>query len=386
MFRLPLLHHLSLQQDTVKQQEKNFSTPAGRAIDFYDFSSPTEELPPVQKEKPAADKDLKKAEKPVAAKPKEKKTVALPEKKEASQNTEKKEVKPEAETVLNPIPSHLKFYRDSSQKRFDPVQSFNEYHKTFIVEEAVLPGAPFGTSIFTGHDLTVKNLEPIPFKKNNTDGMLAVILFILLLLAFIKNIYYKRLTQYLKAFFTQRITSQMMREEKSFSEQYFLLLFIVSLLITSLFIYQLSDHFKFLFYNNGPGTGLLQTFLLIAAIVLTKIIIIRFSGYIFNLPKLSNGYVFISLLYFNMFNLFLFPLSICIQYLTCFPKDFFIIGGLVSFLLLMVFYFFRLFQTGNSEPGTSSVYLFLYLCTLEILPLLFVIKYISDNTHLNIIG
>lgn len=109
-----------------------------------------------------------------------------------------------------------------------------------------------------------------------------------------------------------------------------------------------------------------------------KIAIILSFGYVFNQYPLASIYVkdVITLVSLNF--LLLFPLLIACLFVVNLSPFFWlnlaVVVALFSAILLYV-KLFRLFFQGIS----SLFYMFLYLCTLEILPVLLVVKVISDK-------
>jgi hypothetical protein len=362
-------------QDTVKKTLP-YLTPAGRVEDFYDFSGPansndhslpnttSKKLTKLNTEKPK----VKKVEKPTI------KVVPVePPKLELAETDSILEVPLEAEIKT------YKFLTDTPKQNFD-LTFLSKYYKeedpeiTVNSTKATIYYAP---SVFAGHELKVQNLNPIPLPPRNDDGLAIAFVAILGIFSLVKVGYYKKAKQYVYSFFNLRINLQVLRTEKSVNEQLYAIMLLASVLITSSFLFQIINHYKLeipVFENIISGFAFFKIFSVVILAIFIKFGIIRMLGYLFNYARQASDYIFNQILFFNILNLGLFPLCVGLQYSDLLsPQIVFVVGAA---LVAMVFAFMlqRLMVLGNSEAGTSTYYLFLYLCTLEILPVIILAK------------
>jgi hypothetical protein len=104
-----------------------------------------------------------------------------------------------------------------------------------------------------------------------------------------------------------------------------------------------------------------------------KIGLIRFLSFIFRTHQPSNEYI-LNILIFNILTgIFLLPLLVFAVYLKC---VIFLWICMIIFTLFFIFRLIRGFLIGISITKFSSVFLFVYLCSLEMLPLVVLIKVI----------
>jgi hypothetical protein len=355
-----------------------FLKPAGRVEEFYDFSAPGKATGNTPLEPSANSKKLPKL---TAPKPKEKITVK-PEPKKII----KPEIVQKGEPFLNdtialmpaelPDISGFEFLKDTIQDKFElnflkPIaqeQASIEGEGSFIA-----PAIDYAPSVFTGHEIQVVNLKPLKLAQKADDGIFIAFLAILCVFSLAKVGYYKKFKQYLSAFFNLRMNIQVLRAEKSVNEQLYFLMLTASLLITSVFVYQwfvyLGLDFS-LFEGIIEGFVFLKIFLLILSAIFLKFTIVKLSGFLFNAGRITSDYIFNQILFFNMLNLALFPICVVSQYSALLPNTYFFLSGGIIAAMVFVFMFQRLLVLGNSETGTSTYYLFLYLCILEILPVI----------------
>ena len=131
---------------------------------------------------------------------------------------------------------------------------------------------------------------------------------------------------------------------------------------------------KALFGTDLIFLNFLEIFVVIAIFFMIKVIIIRLLGYIFLLKSLAKLGVYFSLLFDRVMGITLFPLVVMLFFSPLVSSFFLllfsaiIIGG---FLAIKIFW---LWKIGKDSFGLPKYYLFLYLCTLEILPLVVLTK------------
>jgi len=107
---------------------------------------------------------------------------------------------------------------------------------------------------------------------------------------------------------------------------------------------------------------------------IAKFILMKFAGYIFSIQKLMSGYLSIISISNFIYAIFIIPFLILYYYL---PNEY---QGLVFYLILILFCFntiYKYLRTGSfilNNFQFPKFYLFLYLCSLEIMPLLIIYK------------
>ncbi len=122
--------------------------------------------------------------------------------------------------------------------------------------------------------------------------------------------------------------------------------------------------------------GFKEFILILSGLVLLylgKIVVIRSLGYIFKASNDSKEYLFTTFLYNKNLGLFLFPVIIGLPFVQPYVAK-----SLINIGLLMVFFFFILRIARGLKilfrKHVSIFYMILYLCALEIFPLLMIYK------------
>ena len=178
--------------------------------------------------------------------------------------------------------------------------------------------------------------------------------------------------------FSYQEAKQLFREEFKLTKRVSLLLGISSILVIAGLI-QFANHYFGVIVTNY--SSLQQYFFFVLVICLTYLI--KFvSNYIFGFissnEELGKEYIFNVFVFAQTIGIIIFPFIICMQFAD-YPKEWFLYPALVIcggfYALRMV----RGFIMASVEQNIGIVYIFLYLCALEILPMLVLIKFLLIN-------
>lgn len=228
-------------------------------------------------------------------------------------------------------------------------------------------------SLFQDHLLPFKNMETHLHFTNYDYGVAAVLFFLYVLFVWLYVSNRKRLNQIIKAFYVNRYANQLAREEFALGNRVSFFLGVLFIISSTLFICQVNQYYGFV---TGIDSAIL--FLIIAAILLLsysiKLVVIQLLGFVFKMPKEVNEYRMSIFLFANTLGLLMFPIVICLAFLKQASPLVFIYAG---FSIVIAFLFIRLVRgvvIGLNSIKVSKFYLFLYLCTLEILPFVIAVK------------
>jgi len=168
---------------------------------------------------------------------------------------------------------------------------------------------------------------------------------------------------------------QLMRESPVYSHRSFLPLLSVYIISLILLIHQAME-----ITSPGSGSGLssLLDFSLFLGIylgfALMKILVIWLIGIIFKNPDTAREYIQNIIIYNLALGIILLPVLLLIIY-TYHEAFLYLAGGIA--LIMMGLRFLRGIIIGLSDAKFSLIHLFLYLCTLEILPIAIAAKLMS---------
>lgn len=257
---------------------------------------------------------------------------------------------PVVSTVLGPL------VNDSTKKDFYPPQSFFKGH-----------------ALHKTDNWGYTNIERTP------EWLPSILLFSVFILALIRFVYYKKLRIVLLAPFSSRHMSLLLREGESFSPPMRIYLTLNYLITFSLALYLL---IKEMLPQGLFIAGFIQfmaIFILTLGLFNTKLGIIRFLGWLFKTPGLSFQYRLNIRLFTIIQGIILIPLAAGAALMPGSNNVYFLIVAGVLVLLLNVYKFIRGFVVGFQDLRFAGVYIFVYLCTLEILPLLIVVKILKTH-------
>ena len=196
----------------------------------------------------------------------------------------------------------------------------------------------------------------------NQDIIFVLLTISFLLIAVLKSFYWRHTKLLFMGILAQRFANQYLREENAFTERVSFITFLLMSINISLIILKLI-----------PETSVLETFSLIGVVMLffiIKIGLILLLGSIFRLKDIAKLGIFFSFIFDRSFGFFLFPLVIHLYFFAFNITPLVMLIVAIVFVILLLLKLFWLWKIGTNAFGLSHFYIFLYLCTLEISPLL----------------
>lgn len=205
------------------------------------------------------------------------------------------------------------------------------------------------------------------------DALFYILSGLLLFFALVKLFFDKYVTNMLGLVFRGSLRQKQIREQLQQTPLPSLLLNIFFVLVAGLYAY-----FLILRFDNGNRTGfwlmLLYCVLGIAAVYLIKYIVLKATGWIFNMREAADTYIFIVFLVNKLMAVFLLPLLILMAFSrTTWSTPLFTL----SYVLVGCFFAYRYlasFAPVRREVKVSQFHFFVYICAFEIIPLLLIYK------------
>lgn len=191
----------------------------------------------------------------------------------------------------------------------------------------------------------------------------------LLLLSFIALLFTKynyQLKRCFLAVLSNREFNDLVRDESQVSKSSSIALIIFSLFSYSTFLFIFSINFL-LIERSYLELYLYINFLFFGSFIL-KLLFIYVLGELFEEGVNSKLYVSHSLLGNKVFGIVVFPLVLIIAYSQNFV-GFFLYSSLIIYFLSLTFKWYKGIKFGLSLSEVPIIYPFLYICTLEILPI-----------------
>ena len=200
----------------------------------------------------------------------------------------------------------------------------------------------------------------------NQDAFFILVLLSFLLIALIKGMYWKHAKLFFMGVFAQRYANQYLREENAFTERVNFLTFLLMAINFTLIITKFQaviDLWK-----------IVSVFFLVLLFFLLKLILIKLLGFFFKVKDLAKLAIFFSLLFDKTLGFVLFPLVVVIYFFSVDISSTMLMISLGLFMILFILKLFWLWKIGTNSFGLPQVYIFLYLCSIEIFPLLLLVK------------
>ncbi|GAA4091592.1 DUF4271 domain-containing protein [Mucilaginibacter panaciglaebae] len=234
-------------------------------------------------------------------------------------------------------------------------------------------------SLYRGHYFL-----DIPYKAKSTlrsghvrqtrDQWVIVMIISLLLYTAILNIIMNRdIKNVFLSFYSKRAVIQASKDDIQINFWAFVGLFLLFGMTFGLFLYQLAGY-KNIYYSIS-GFRLFSTLVLIILLLFAcKFLVLKFLGFVFDIQKLVTDYV--SVLYLTYFNIaFVFlPVTVCFSLLAAQFIPVLLIIAIILVLAIFTWLYLRSSVSIISNFRFHKFYLIIYLCALEICPVLILVK------------
>jgi hypothetical protein len=263
------------------------------------------------------------------------------------------------------VDTPLMYYTDSL--RFSATKP-PDFSQLPISQIELLQSQPFFNFNGKAVHVRVERYEPSSF-----EGMFYLLVVMLFYFAVVKLFFGKYLANLMTLFFKASIRQQQLREQVLQSP-------FPSLLLNILFIFSAGLYAAFLlrYYHYGNPEWFWLHFIycagLLAVLYMLKYLVLRITGWIFNINKAVETYLFVVFMTNKVIGIFLLPFLVLIAFSGPFLTD---VGITISIIMIGLFYVYRFiasYSTLHKEIKISGLYFFLYLCAFEIAPLLLIYK------------
>lgn len=216
------------------------------------------------------------------------------------------------------------------------------------------------------------NEGPRLIDQGGTDWVFILTTAILFLFALIRFYNSKRIMLLMQGVFSKTRANQILRESSVFNHQTFIPLLLLYVGSVSVFIYIFfRDYNDTIMSELSPPLTIALIFIAYLVFILLKTLFLSVSGWYFRNSQTTFEYIHNTYLFTLLVTVVVIPFIYLITYLD-FPEMKWISLGAVA--MVFIYRFLRGLGIGLSDTKFSIFHLFLYLCTLEILPLLVIAK------------
>jgi hypothetical protein len=210
-------------------------------------------------------------------------------------------------------------------------------------------------------------------RPDSKDTLFYLLLGILFYFALIRIFFEKYFNNLLTLFFRVSLRQQQIREQVLQTP-------LPSLLLNGLFIFTAGLYACNLLQNTPFGHSIgfwilyLDCMVLLAIIYLVKFLVLKFCGWVFNISRATDIYIFIVFLVNKIVGIFLLPFLILITFSGPEMRDILITISLTMIFVLLCYRVFASYRPVRNEIKLTPFHFFLYLCAFEIAPLLLIYK------------
>jgi hypothetical protein len=199
----------------------------------------------------------------------------------------------------------------------------------------------------------------------------AIVLICFTLLVVLRVYDFRRISMLVQGFVRPAAVATLYREESALTSRVSFFLIVNFILMSTLFLWQAAAYSSEL---DIQPVAALWIALTIFGVYVVKIISTRMLGFVFEVKEAAREYAYNIVLFNKTVGLLLFPVTLLLAYARQIPSSWLIGLGLGLWGLVLLYRLLRLSFIGFSVRGVSIFYIILYLCTLEILPVLVIIK------------
>jgi len=271
--------------------------------------------------------------------------------------------------VIDSIASYAGFLADSLNPDIDKTEFRFELKEIIFADTTAKDTAAKNIypSIILPFGSRTQEIKPVLRTESNNDWITIFLFLSVALLAWVRYFYPRRLRQIFYAAMAKRYIGQLIRDGNIAGERITPALGFISLISMSTLIFGFTGNS--IEIQTVRNTAALTFLLIGVALILVwflRWVILKVSGKIFKSGQAIEVYLLNSLIFPIVSGLIIFPVIIA-WFFTSQSYFLYLAGGIV--LISMTIRFIRNLSGGLQSQSFSAFYIFLYFCTLEILPL-----------------
>jgi len=217
-----------------------------------------------------------------------------------------------------------------------------------------------------------------PQQIRDDAGAIFIHLFLLVMLTSLWVLFGDLLRRCSRAIFNDNVMAELYRRRSGGQVGALWLCYLLFLFATGFLLYLFGQY-----YAVGLGLGLwgswLTYSLLVAGLVGVKFVLLTLLGRVYPLRKELSRYAFALMVFSILTGVLLVPINLLISYAPLPWRPYFLFGGLGVLVLIYLLHLFRGLFIANHYVGSRPLHFLLYLCTIEIAPILLIYRYLSNT-------
>ena len=181
-----------------------------------------------------------------------------------------------------------------------------------------------------------------------------------------------------RAIMNDNIMTQLYRRRSGGQISALWLCYLFFLLSAGFFLYLVASEYGLQLPVTGVWSSWLTFTLLVMGAVGFKLVLLTLIGRIYPLRKELSRYTFVFMVFSILVGILLVPLNLLISYAPGGFRHFFLLAGVGVLAVVYLLHLVRGLFIANQYVGSRPLHFLLYICTIEIAPLLLVYRYLSD--------
>lgn len=283
---------------------------------------------------------------------------------------------------LKPIPTREFLRKDTDSVQSQPAPPSREQlrywwwlrENKLLVDSSryMQPRSEVLTNSYAGVEATGVHLPERPVRKASNDWLILLILLAVVLFASVRTSWTKYLGRLFYSVVNQSISYRLFQEKNSSLLFGAFQLDIIFYLVFSVFVFQMIKFFRLEFFSQNFFL-FLMSLVFVVSYFLLKRAIYRFTGFVVEKQVETEEFLFNMSNFNRITGMMLLPVVTLIAFSPFRNTEILIISGVFMVISLYFLLIMRGFIT-LLKKQFSIFYLFLYFCTLEILPLVLLYK------------
>jgi len=241
----------------------------------------------------------------------------------------------------------------------------------FVAPMEEIPVAPLPNFFFTTYN---KYLLPTPKHGISDVWIFGVILFVFILLAIFNQLFGKELRVLIAAPFKRKGIRKLIEDDSRAFRNVLILISSIYIITMPIFLYQLVSYWNFKTFELSGFVFYLFTVGVLLLLVLFKSMVVSLVGAVFQIKWFTELNLYNMLAANAILGFLLIPVALGINLAGFNWVSIFIWSGIALYFTFYALKSLLLLITARTDIGVSKFHLFLYFCTLEILPLTILVK------------
>lgn len=227
-----------------------------------------------------------------------------------------------------------------------------------------------------------QNLPPLDFRLRDKElgsGLFSLYVIILVIGSILYRKNMKAVDLIAKSMFSNSSLFQLIDGRGGLNSLFSVVLFLIGLLVFSVFTIQFMKVYHITIFGSElfeSWSTIFLIFLVAVSLFFVKTVVVILSSWIFDESVSFNAYLSVNVVAIQFLGFILFPLTVLITYGNAFDVNWLVNLGVLILIVAFVYRLTRIFFLALKRTNSQLFHIMLYICALEILPLLVASKWI----------